>query len=356
LNVSVEIKKQCVKLHKQGKTAREIYTEYYSKQPNIQVLPLNSFKRTLRDWQHKVFADDVLLEAGNLGYGYTPTRTTVQVNRDGEVVQAWIKSHSNDDLYLELIEEVKRNTPHKVIEITDKIEANGLLELGFVDMHFGIADLDFYKGTLIETLGIIHRKTYKEIVIPIGNDLFHNDNFKGETTKGTLIEKINLPKSWNDAKSFFYNVIDTSIEQSESVKIIYVPGNHDYTVTWAFIQMLKERYGDIVDDSLDEQKVITYGSNFIGLTHGEKGKNRPYDLARQFSMRHPVEFYQSKVKEIHAGHLHSEQEKDEYGVMCRRLSTGNKDDEWTINQGYISTKRFMVFEWSLDKLTDIHYV
>ena len=42
--------------------------------------------------------------------------------------------------------------------------------------------------------------------------------------------------------------------------------------------------------------------------------------------------------------------KDEYGVQVRRLSTGNKDDDWTIDEGYKSQKRFMLFEYLPNEL------
>lgn len=335
-------------------TAREVYTEYYSKEYNTS---FDGFRGMLKKWKKKTYADNKLLESGNLGYGYIPTRTTVQVNKDGEVVQAWIKSHSNDSLYLELIEEIKKNTPHKEYEIMHKPEATGMLEIPLFDMHWGVAFLEHYEPVLNDILILINKKDYQEINIIVGQDNFHNDNFNGTTTKGTQIEKVNMVKAWNDSKTFWYNVIDKAIERANKVRVIYSKGNHDKAICWTFMQMLKERYGDIVEDGLEDRKCITYGTNFIGLTHGEFKKNKPSDLRGQFSVKFPIEFAHARVKEIHSGHLHTEQEKDEYGVMCRRLCTGNKEDDWSDYEGYLGAlKRFMIFEWSLDKLAAIYYV
>ena len=86
-------------------------------------------------------------------------------------------------------------------------------------------------------------------------------------------------------------------------------------------------------------------------------KSNPRDLRGQFTIKFPVEFANAKVREIHAGHLHTEYDSDEYGVMCRRLSSGNKQDDWSDKEGYEgSHKRFMLFEWSEEKLAAIHYV
>lgn len=339
---------------KEGMTSREIYTEYYSKEFDT---AYQGFRKMLGRWKKKTFADNEILETGNLGYNFKPHATTVQINSDGEIVQSWIKGKVDDDIYLELIDEVKKNTPHEKIEYKPKLEVSGMLEINLCDMHWGIAGLDYYIQTLNELMGLISRG-YDVINVIIGQDLFHNDNFKGTTTKGTVIEKVNMVKAWNDAKTFFYNIIDLAIQKSNKTIIRYVPGNHDKTITWAFIQMLKERYQDLeVDDSLKPRKCMTYGSNFIGLTHGEFKRNKPSDLRSQFSVKFPIEFAHAKVKEIHCSHLHTEWEKDEYGVMCRRLSTSNKEDEWSNDEGFIgANKRFMVFEWSLEKLKSIHYI
>ena len=67
-----------------------------------------------------------------------------------------------------------------------------------------------------------------------------------------------------------------------------------------------------------------------------------------FVIEYPQEFAQAKVREVHAGHLHSERIIDEFGIMARRLSSGNISDEWHNEQGYVGAhKRFMLFEWSL---------
>lgn len=351
--IPVEVKKKCIELSKSGLTAREVYTQYYSQLYDTR---FEGFRRMLQKWKKKSYADNEILETGNLGYNFTPHATTVQVNGDGDIVQSWIKGKSEDDLYLKLIEEVKKNTPHEIIEYKPQLKANGMLEIPLFDMHFGIADLDHYRQTLNNVLSLVD-KGYDEINIIIGQDMMHTDNFKGTTTKGTVIEKIDVVKAWNDAKTFWYNVTDLAIQKANKVNIIYSKGNHDKNISWAFMQMLKERYGNIVEDSLLDRKCITYGNNFIGITHGEFKKNKPSDLRSQFSVKFPIEFANAKIKEIHSGHLHSEHEKDEYGVMCRRLSTSNKEDDWSTEEGFIGAiKRFTLFEWSLDKLVAIYYV
>lgn len=80
-----------------------------------------------------------------------------------------------------------KNLPKLEIEETKLSKAEEyMLEIPLYDMHFGIADYEYYKQTLIEVLEIIERRTYKEINIIIGQDIFHNDDFRGRTSSEVL--------------------------------------------------------------------------------------------------------------------------------------------------------------------------
>lgn len=351
--IPYDIKKRFVEQANQGRTYREIYDENTK---YVGHMSFRSFKRKMYDWKAKIVADENTLEAANLAYKFAPHASTVQVNAKGEVIQAWIKQHTEDRIE-ELIEAIKDNTPIAQVQPKVSEEAEGMLEIPLFDMHFGIADMDYYRHTLGEILEIVADRRWDMIVIPVGQDLFHNDSIvKGVTTKGTLIEKVDLKKAIYDAKTFYFNLIDTAIQNANEVSVIYSPGNHDKTVGWLFVQILKERYGDIVDDSTAERKAIWWKGCFIGITHGDKNTDNVNGLRGKFTMEFPTLFALAKVREIHTGHLHREDSRDEYGVQVRRMSSGNKDDDWTAGEGYKSQKRFMLFEWMPNRLKSIHYV
>ena len=148
------------------------------------------------------------------------------------------------------------------------------------------------------------------------------------------------------------------IRNASSVKLIYSVGNHDESMAWAFVQLLKERYPQIsVDDSLAQRKVIAWEKCFIGVTHGANKASTNQDLRGQFTVEFPREFANATVREIHAGHLHHEKTGDLYGVMVRRLSSGVPTDKWSSGEGYVGAhKRFMVFEWLPEKLKAVYYL
>ena len=351
--IPYEVKRKCVDLANSGKCYEDIYREHIKP---YGTMSLRSFCRRCAEWKAKVVEDAKTLDAANLAFKFAPHASTVQVNGKGEVIQAWIKQQTEDRLD-EFLEAIRKITP--VAQIHPKFceNAEGMLEIPLFDMHWGIADLDYYRDTLEEILAIVTSKHWDKILIPVGQDLFHNDSIAyGKTTKGTPIEKVDLEQAVYDAATFYFNLIDTALEKANSVQVIYSPGNHDKTVGWMFAYTLKVRYGDIVDDSTDERKAVWWNGCFIGLTHGDKKADSPQGLMGNFATGFPELFASAKVREIHTGHLHNEISKDMYGVQVRRMSTGNKDDDWTIGEGYRSKKRFMLFEWMPNKLKAIYYV
>ena len=320
-------------------------------------MSFRSFSRRLAEWKQRYSNGEQILEAANIAYNFAPHASTVQVNAKGEIVQAWIKQNANDRVE-EILQAIMDNTPVCKVEPRKIEDAEGMLEIPLFDMHFGIADLEFYRGTLEEILAVITSKRWDTILIPVGQDLFHNDSIaNGVTTKGTPIEKIDLRKAVYDAKVFYFNIIDAAIEKANNVQVIYSPGNHDKTVGWMFSEILLQRYGEkIVNTDPKERKAVLWNDCFIGITHGDKKADTANGLRSWFMMEYPCLFALAKVREIHTGHLHREGCIDEFGVQIRRMSTGNKDDDWTISEGYKSQKRFMLFEYMPGRLKSIHYI
>ena len=299
------------------------------------------------------FPDTTTLEHGTYE-GFTAHNATVQVNAKGEIVQAWIKQALDDCQWDALLEAVHQNV--EPIRIEPKTgDGIGMLEIPLYDMHLPLSD---HRTSIEELLGIIERQKWQEINIVIGQDMFHNDDMRGRTASGRPIEKVNIPLAWEMAKEIWYNVIETSLQQSEHVNLIYSIGNHDESLSWAFVQMLKDHYPQVtVDDRMKQRKCIFWNKCFIGLTHGHQAKSKINDLRGQFTIEFPEEFSKSTVREIHAGHLHHEAEGDLYGVMIRRLSRNGTTDQWSEDEGFIGAhKRFMVFEWMPGCLKAVYYI
>lgn len=355
--IPISVKTKCCEMRKQGFTVREIYNTYF-KQEFENPQSYDAFRVSMFRWMQKDYPDETTLERGTYD-GFVAHDATVQVSASGEIVQAWIKQKAGDfdvDEFLEAVKEAVE--PYSYFpKIHD--DSFNMLEIPLFDMHWGISFMDYYQPVLYDILSLIYSHNWKKIVIPFGQDFFHNDSIiNGQTTKGTVIEKVDMLRAVKEGKQFIYAIIDAAIEYADEVEVIYSAGNHDKSISWMFMQVLLERYGpDIVDDSLENRKVITYGSNSIMVTHGDSKRATARNLAQIFPIAFAKEFADASVREVHSGHLHHESEADVHGVMVRRLSTGTQTDAWMDHEDFIgSHKRFMLFEWTPKKLRSIHYI
>ena len=355
--VPIEVKKTCCEMKAAGKSSREIYVDYFKK---VTKSPATyaSFRTMINRWIKKQWADDTTLQRGTYE-GFIAHDATVQVTKSGEIVQAWIKQKAGDIDPEEFIEAIKEHIEPYRFEPRTINYSSRMLEIPLFDMHWGVAFMDHYEPVLRDILTIVRSRDWDRIVIPFGQDFFHNDSITdGRTTKGTAIEKVDMIRAVNEGREFIYAIIDESLKQAKTVDVFYTPGNHDRSISWMFMQILRERYGDsIVDDSMEYRKVIAYGKNAIMFTHGDSKQATAKNLAHIFPISFPEEFSNANIREVHAGHLHHEAEADIYGIMVRRLSSGGVVDDWTNHQDFVgSHRRFMLFEWDLDRLGSIHYI
>lgn len=357
--IPIQVKKECLRLKEQGKTAREIYDTYFVEQVT-NPCAFSSFQRSMNKWKDRVYPDDLTLEAGTYE-GFTAHNATVQVSKTGEIVQAWIKQKADDFDPEDFLKAIRESiTPYEhTPRLMTNINADRMLEIPLFDMHWGVSFIEHYKPVLHDILDIIRSKSWDRIIIPVGQDYFHNDSIVNPTTtKGTVVDKVDMIRAVKEGRDFIIAIIEAALENANDVQVFYSAGNHDRSISWMFMQVLLERYGPaIVDDSMEYRKVFTYGKNSVMVTHGDSKQATAKNLAHIFPISFPEEFAQATIREVHAGHLHHETEADIYGVMVRRLSSGAAVDDWSNRQDFIGThRRFMVFEWDLDSLRSIHYI
>lgn len=355
--IPLKVKKECCRLKEEGLSAKEIYNNYYSKQVE-NPCGLDTFRRHVNKWSKKTFPDDTTLECGTYE-GFTAHNATVQVSKSGEIIQAWIKQRVDEFDLDDLVKTLKENIePYEYTPRNDSV-SDRMLEIPLFDMHWGIAFFKDYETALNDILDLIYSRHWDQITIPFGQDFFHNDSVVNPTTtKGTVIEKVDMIRAVKEGREFITTIIDAALNNSNNTTVLYSPGNHDRSISWMFMQVLQERYGHaVVDDSMEYRKIIAYGKNSVMVTHGDSKQATAKNLAHIFPISYPEEFARATIREVHAGHLHHESEADIYGVMVRRLSSGVAVDDWSNRQDFVgSHRRFMIFEWDRNCLRSIHYV
>jgi len=265
-----------------------------------------------------------------------------------------VKPKKNEFNLDNLIDELKKDIVPVSFNKPKSVDG-GLLEIPLFDLHFGIADLEYYKETLDKISDKITSKKWENILFVIGQDGLHNDGFTGKTTSGTLIDKVNMQKAVQDIKAFYFTLINLAGNHSQEVNVVFSNGNHDQMVGYMFVQLLEVKFPEVKFDSeLKERKAFIWNDLFIGLTHGDKSGNR---TTRSFLAEYGKEMAKAKVVEIHSGHWHHEKSNDDFGIVSRTLGTGAKTDDYHYEKGFIGAmKRFQLFEYSYDSLNAIYYV
>lgn len=300
-------------------------------------------------------------------HGYDPNIWEI-VNAKNSIFNVNAKGGITKTLYSSKITVKKKVVGFNIDQFLDKIEnkikpvfvdqpeeGKGLLEIPLFDMHFGVADFNYYKPTMTKILKKITNKDWDTILFIVGQDLLHNDGFTGQTTSGTIIDKVDMEKAWEDAYDFYSILFEASLCNSKNVDVVFSDGNHDQAMGWGFVKALSKVYKQInFNTDMKKFKAYTWEQIFIGITHGDKGQNR---VQKAFLAEYGKLIANAVVKELHLGHLHHEKTQDDFGIVQRTLGSGVPTDGYHADNAFIGAmKRFQIFEYSEDSLEAIYYV
>lgn len=208
-----------------------------------------------------------------------------------------------------------------------------MLVVPLFDLHFGINNFDNMIPYLDEIRTIIQTHPFEKIVIEAGGDILHSDFLKmTKTVKGTQLDHVDMISAWQDAAHFIKDVVEASIENSKVTELRAIGGNHDFSMQWSFIEMIKARYPQlVVFNPGSYRQVFTYGKVGILLAHGDVAKAK---LPQLFASEYPNEWASSVWREEHTGHYHTEVVKDESGAIHREFGTPKPNDGYEIKNGY----------------------
>ena len=248
------------------------------------------------------------------------------------------------ELTKDILNELLSNSNLKTKRIEVNISnPNGLLEIPLFDMHFGNNSFKYYQAIQSQIANYIESQEWEQTLFIIGQDLFHNDDFRGRTTSGTPITKEDMSVAWSDAYNFYTPLIELSLEQSKKVNIIYSRGNHDETLGWAFVKLLEDKYPQVSTCSEQaEHKRFLYKEIFLGYTHGDKINDKK--VVRNFEALFRLEMAEANRRIIKKGHIHTLKAFDDNGTQVITLGTYNESDEWHTENGFLGNhKSFEIF-------------
>lgn len=291
-------------------------------------------------------------------WGPITTEEFARRMRNGQVkVPVKVKGYVLDED--KLAESISKVKPTKFKPIPEG-DTEGALALPLFDLHFGFMEVGCYDQTKSRIISKIRSKKWNTIYIPVGQDLLHNNDLRGNTANGTPIEQFDMNMAIDAALDFYIPIVEEAVKNSANVDLFYSVGNHDESLALAVIRVLAALYPQAkADFSTDEYKLRNFGNNALGFTHSDKlPKNtaaaRLHDL---YMALFPHNFTMLHNREVFTGHFHKEGVKDENGTTVWSLGTRKGDDLWHIGKGFVgSKKRFTIFEFDEIELVTTHKV
>ncbi|BAX73125.1 hypothetical protein [Leuconostoc mesenteroides] len=263
------------------------------------------------------------------------SKITVKPKVDNELTPQDIADLFKNDIIPYKVKQTSHNAHNLVVPLPD--------------MHFGITTLEDVKSHLNKLLGILN-KGYKTIVIEQLGDLFHSSQmWSSQTMRGTMLDEVDMVQAIEDAKQFFDILVPVCLNNSTSVYIKQMAGNHSGNMEYVFMEYLKAKYPQVViKNNIKYRDAYLLDNVGIMIAHGDLApKNLPMLMANEFGGVWSL----SHSKEIHKGHFHKEKTVDEGGVISRQLGTVKPNDKYEISNGWtLSKKELYALEYDSDKL------
>jgi len=252
------------------------------------------------------------------------------------------------------------------------------LEIALPDLHAGLFSWRYETGedydlkiaierlehAMTDIISKASRIPLKKITLVTLGDILHFDNEEQSTTKGTRQQADGRTAKVHDATiDALVNCIH-SLACTAPVEVVYLCGNHDRVTGRMLMKAVEMAFCNDSNVSFDllpnALKYRMFGKNLVGFTHGDmpvKNMSQWLPVIAQKEMGNCI------TKEVHAGHFHSQKNKErvvsvvdnaqtfeESGITIRYLPTLCSASGWEHQQGYTKAmKAVMSFLWDDDK-------
>ncbi len=277
-------------------------------------------------------------------------------------IKATFSKKKNIAAAKEEIEALKRQAkesahwPKPVLRYESKYSGNSL-ELLIPDLHAGKfawgketghpdydtpTAISTYEAAVDDILSMSEGYVFDEILLGVGNDLLNSDDYNSQTTKGTLVSSdTRYQKTYKAIREMLCRTVEKLRPYCKRVVVKFIPGNHDAQGTFTLGDSLEcyfHNYEDVViDNEPTPHKFYRWGKVLLGLTHGDKGKKADYGI--WMATERPVDFGETKFREIHIGHTHGLKVDEKFGIRVRTFAALCPPDAWHSSEHFVGNLR-----------------
>jgi hypothetical protein len=290
-------------------------------------------------------------------------------------VKAWLSPIERVNEYTvaemaKVLAPLVRRTGHAFRPKQTEAHADYLLELDIFDLHLGKradvletgehydlqAACELYDTAVDKLLARAAGYPIGTVLLPVGNDFFNSDSLLGATTKGTpQHEDARWQRTFVTGSSLIIGAVNRLREKGLKVKIVTVPGNHDYQNTFFLGQVLQATFSECPDVEIDctfpPRKYVQFHDCAIMFTHGSDEKES--NLAMLFAQEQPLIWAATKFREAHLAHVHHKKEfkyrtmAENIGLTVRYMRSLSATDAWHFAKGYVGSHRSAeAFVWA----------
>ena len=268
---------------------------------------------------------------------------------------------NQDDILDKISDFIDNHSPHYPPAQKRKTYANNLLVINPADIHIGkyANELETGSGYDVETAcmrvlegleGLLAKAEgfdIERILFCIGNDVLHVDNVYNTTTKGTHQDTDG--KWWEHfevALALYVKCIEI-LREIAPVDVVHSMSNHDYQSGFHLAHALKSWFRKDKDLSFDirvaHRKYYKYGTNLIGIEHGDGAKMDKLPLL--MAQEKPEMWSDTKYRYWYLHHLHHKVKhkwldaKDFIGVTVEYMRSPSGTDSWHNRKGFTGTPK-----------------
>lgn len=265
-------------------------------------------------------------------------------------------SISENDILEKISSFIEKHSPYYPSVKRQNKNKNHLFVVNPADIHIGkyangtetgdsydvetacVRVLDGLQGLIDKSEGF----AIERILFCIGNDVLHIDNVYNQTTAGTGQDVDG--KWWEHfevALALYVKCVEI-LREIAPVDIVHCMSNHDYQSGFHLAHALRSWFRNdkeiTFDISVAHRKYYQYGSNLIGLEHGDGAKmdNLPLMMAQE----KPKMWSNTKYRYWYLHHLHHKVKhkwrdaKDFIGVTVEYMRSPSGTDSWHSRKGY----------------------
>jgi len=265
-------------------------------------------------------------------------------------------SLNEKDLLSKVSRFIDQYSPHYPTIKTKNTNASHLLVINPADIHIGKYangvetgseyDVETACMRVLEGLeGLVAKSEgfeIEKILFCIGNDVLHIDNVYGTTTKGTYQDTDG--KWWEHFEiglALYVRCVEI-LREIAPVDVIHCMSNHDYQSGFHLAHALKSWFRKdkriTFDVGVAHRKYYQYGTNLIGLEHGDGAKMDSLPLL--MAQEKPEMWSSTKYRYWYLHHLHHKVKhkwrdaKDFIGVTVEYMRSPSGTDSWHNRKGF----------------------